>query len=179
MSSYTNFPTGKDEQISMFLAQRENMFHALMGWHNELLQNPYSRANVASQLEHFQNDFPHLSALVRVIRVSRGPVPEDERLGWETCWNDKVRCIQHYLDICIKYMRDLEKGWGTGNLAIFVSMIAVSIGRLHYEKGFDEFTTKMFQLAASMSHHEYSSGLWSVWTEMVKIVHRGCDYCLD
>ncbi|KAJ5900629.1 uncharacterized protein N7473_004699 [Penicillium subrubescens] len=73
--------------------------------------------------------------------------------------------------------------WSDDGLATFLLIIAVNIGRLHYERldlyaGLSEFMVKVHELSKSLETEEHVPKLEDVWIEMTEVIFCRCEYCM-
>lgn len=181
-SGRTSIPESQEGKINLFLKERGNLFIDLMQWHEHLQSTPTCKLPLANWLQDLRDDFYRFSALVRMIRASL-TLTEDERSGWEACWNSKVRIIQDNLDRLIGLLRMSPSDWSNDGLATFLLMIGVNIGRLHYEKldlnaGLSRFMVNLHDLSKSIEREDHVPKLEDVWVEMTEVVFCRCEYCL-
>jgi hypothetical protein len=183
-SGSTRIPESHEGRITLFLQERGNLFIDMVKWHERLQSTPTStcKLELANWLQDLRDDFYRFSALVRIIRSSL-TIIEDERSGWEACWNSKVRIIQDNLDRLIALLKISTCDWSDDGLATFLLMIAVNIGRLHYERldlyaGLSEFMVKIHELSKSLEREDHVPKLEDVWIEMTEAVFCRCEYCM-
>ncbi|KAF3384274.1 hypothetical protein F1880_002999 [Penicillium rolfsii] len=175
-------PESYEGKINLFLKERGNLFISMIQWHERLQSDPTCKRSLANWLQDLRDDFFRFSALVRIIRASH-TLTEDERSGWEACWNSKIRIIQDNLDRLIGLLRMSPSDWSDDGLATFLLMIAVNIGRLHYERldlnaRLSQFTIHLHELSKSLEREDHVPKLEDVWVEMTEVVFCRCEHCM-
>lgn len=178
----SHIPKSQEAQINLFLKERGNLFIDLIQWHEQLQENPHCKIKLANWLQDLRDDFYRFSALVRIIR-SPWTLPADERVGWEMCWNDKVRIIQENITNLISLLQASPSDWSDEGRATYVLMIAVNIGRLHYERvdlqgGLSSFMKNIHELSRSIDQEDHVPKLEDVWVKMTEIVFCQCKNCV-
>jgi hypothetical protein len=183
-SERASIPESHEGKINLFLKERGLLFIDMIIWHERLQSTPTPscKHDLANWLQDLRDDFYRFSALVRIIRASLS-LTEDERTGWEACWNAKVRIIQDNLDRLIVHLQTSPSDWSDDGLATFLLMIAVNIGRLHYDKadlhaGLSSFMVNVHELSKSIDREDHVPKLEDVWVEMTEVVFCRCKYCM-
>lgn len=182
----TFVPKTQQQKVDTFLWDRGMTFLEMLQLHAIFLDDPIGSWELLFFLQDVRENFFRLSALVKIIRASY-TLSAEERRGWQACWHRKVRLIQEHLDKVIVLLEKMlrEDGWEDSHksLGAYVLIIAVSIGRLHYEKidpsdyvwAYEHYLNRRVE---DIEREELTGELKEIWVKMTETILCPCEYCL-
>jgi hypothetical protein len=109
---------------------------------------------------------------------------DEERDGWNNCWRTKVNRIEEFMQNLIRDLHDPPAYYRHGELAEMLSILAVCIGQLHYQKEVDDFVRQMRDVVEETNHRRFTRGyfgphLEALWDELFELTHCECQFCWE
>ncbi|KAJ5168927.1 uncharacterized protein N7482_004521 [Penicillium canariense] len=182
MSSNTNRPSPPENNIDRFLRMRKEMCDKLVRWNMNLIGDPGISRIMSTRVAQLLNEFDEFTTLTFEI-WSSWIMSDNDREGLTACFRTKVDCIREHMVTLIRELDTPPLYYHRAELAEVMSMLAVSIGRLHYRKQVDDEVRRMRDAAREMNHRVVTSPTYlgphlaTVWDNIFGTIECGCEYC--